>query len=188
MIRLLDEMEEKMTTEKQAERKDIVFEIIRHLGVITKYASGWSKEVNLVSWNGGVPKYDIRDWDEEHEHMSRGITLHGEEARKLLNALVKFNNRNVIEEAKAEQAEKKAKYASESRPYVKQTAIELTPDMAKTPIASQTASPEPATDPIMDSEDVTYMGENVKVDRVTGEIIEDSAEEEKNIKQETEPF
>lgn len=181
-----------MTNEKQAERKDIVFEIIRHLGVITKYASGWSKEVNLVSWNGGVPKYDIRDWDEEHEHMSRGITLHGEEARKLLNALVKFNNRNVIEEAKAEQAEKKAKYASESRPFVKQTDIELTPDLAKTPMAS----PEPATVPIMDSEEAiqeapeetTYMDENVTVDRITGEIIEGRFEKEKNMQQEAEPF
>ncbi|MEI3503270.1 MAG: PC4/YdbC family ssDNA-binding protein [Anaerovoracaceae bacterium] len=45
------------------------------------YPTGWRKELNLVSWNGGAPKYDIRDWDPDHERMSRGITLHEKEMR-----------------------------------------------------------------------------------------------------------
>ena len=47
------------------------FEIREHLGVIARYESGWRKELNLVSWNGGAPKYDVRDWDPHHERMSR---------------------------------------------------------------------------------------------------------------------
>ena len=46
------------------------FEIKEKIGVIAEYPSGWSKEINLVSWNDAAPKYDIRDWDSNHEHMS----------------------------------------------------------------------------------------------------------------------
>ncbi|MGL4485012.1 MAG: YdbC family protein [Anaerovoracaceae bacterium] len=55
------------------------FEIKEHVGILGDYSSGWTKELNLVSWNEGKAKYDIRDWNEDHEHMSRGITLHPKE-------------------------------------------------------------------------------------------------------------
>lgn len=71
------------------ETPEISFTIEKHLGIITSYKTGWNKELNLVTWNGGTPKYDIRDWDPEHEHMSRGITLHREEALKMLALLEK---------------------------------------------------------------------------------------------------
>ena len=60
---------------------DIKFEIKKELGTISSSAKGWNKEVNLVSWNGAAPKYDIRDWSPEHEKMGKGITLTEEEAR-----------------------------------------------------------------------------------------------------------
>jgi hypothetical protein len=66
---------------------DIKFEIVENLGVIGEGAKGWKKEVNLVSWNGRAPKIDIRDWDENHEKMGKGITLSKEEALKLLEIL-----------------------------------------------------------------------------------------------------
>lgn len=66
-----------------SEREEITFEIVEHVGVIANNPSGWAKELNMVSWNGGPAKYDLRDWDGTHEHMSRGITLHPEEAKKL---------------------------------------------------------------------------------------------------------
>lgn len=66
---------------------EIVFEIKKQLGVIKENSTGWKKELNLVSWNGAPEKFDIRDWDENHEHMSRGITLHKEEAEKLAELL-----------------------------------------------------------------------------------------------------
>ena len=73
------------TNEK--EKNDIVYEITRHIGVLSSYPTGWKKELNLVAWNQGNPKFDIRDWDPEHKHMSRGITLHKDEAKALLDML-----------------------------------------------------------------------------------------------------
>ena len=70
--------------------REVTFEITEHLGVIAAYSTGWKKELNIVSWNGGAPKYDIRDWDPEHEHMSRGITLHEKEMRLVVD-MVKRN-------------------------------------------------------------------------------------------------
>lgn len=62
---------------------DIKFEIKKSIGVISESSKGWTKELNFVSWNGAAPKYDIRDWDSEHEKMGKGVTLTEEEIRKL---------------------------------------------------------------------------------------------------------
>lgn len=59
------------------------YEIVEELGVLSESSRGWTKELNLVSWNGGKPKYDLRDWAPEHEKMGKGITLTEEEAGKL---------------------------------------------------------------------------------------------------------
>ncbi len=40
---------------------DIKFEIVKEIGVLSESAKGWKKELNLVSWNGKDPKYDLRD-------------------------------------------------------------------------------------------------------------------------------
>lgn len=50
---------------------DIKYDILKELGVLSENAKGWRKEVNLISWNGGIPKYDIRDWAPEHERWER---------------------------------------------------------------------------------------------------------------------
>ena len=63
---------------------DFSFTIVKHLGVITTNTSGWTKELNLVSWNGNAAKYDIRDWAENHEKMSRGITLTEDEMNTIV--------------------------------------------------------------------------------------------------------
>ena len=73
------------TNEK--ERDEVTFEVVEHLGVVASYPTGWKKELNKVAWNGNAAKFDIRDWDESHEHMSRGITLHTEEAKKVFELL-----------------------------------------------------------------------------------------------------
>ena len=62
---------------------DITFEIKESLGVLSESARGWKKELNLVSWNGREPKYDIREWDPEHEKMGKGVTLTEEELKAL---------------------------------------------------------------------------------------------------------
>lgn len=62
---------------------DIKFEIKEELGVLSESPKGWRKELNLVSWNGGAPKYDLREWAPEHEKMGKGVTLTKEEAQEL---------------------------------------------------------------------------------------------------------
>ena len=66
---------------------DFSFKIVAHVGTVENYPTGWSKEVNIVSWNDGAPKLDIRDWDSEHEHMSRGITLTADEMQRVIDSV-----------------------------------------------------------------------------------------------------
>lgn len=66
---------------------DIKYEIIKHIGNLSESSRGWTKELNIISWNGGVPKLDIRDWAPEHEKMGKGITITEEEAEKLARLL-----------------------------------------------------------------------------------------------------
>ena len=66
---------------------DFKYEIIEEIGVLSESQKGWRKELNLISWNNGTPKYDIRDWAPEHEKMGKGITLSEEEIRKLKELL-----------------------------------------------------------------------------------------------------
>lgn len=68
---------------------DIKYEIKETIGVLSTSAKGWQKELNLISWNGAAPKYDIREWAPEHEKMGKGITLSEEEMKKLIEALEK---------------------------------------------------------------------------------------------------
>ena len=65
----------------------ITFEILEHIGVISEHGNGWRRECNIVAWNGGRPKVDIREWSEDYTKMSRGITLTDEESRRLFEAL-----------------------------------------------------------------------------------------------------
>ena len=58
---------------------DIKFEIIHSIGILSESSKGWTKELNLISWNDRGPKYDIRDWDPEHQKMGKGVTLTEEE-------------------------------------------------------------------------------------------------------------
>lgn len=66
---------------------EIKFEIIKNIGTLSESSRGWTKELNLISWNGRDPKYDIRDWDPEHEKMGKGVTLTDEELKKLKELL-----------------------------------------------------------------------------------------------------
>ncbi len=71
---------------------DIKFEIKQQIGTISESGKGWTKELNLISWNGASPKYDIRDWAPDHEKMGKGITLTEEEVRalyKILGGIIK---------------------------------------------------------------------------------------------------
>ena len=69
---------------------EIKYEIIKKIGVLSTSASGWAKELNLISWNDREPKYDLRDWSADHEKMGKGVTLSKEEMsalKELLNTI-----------------------------------------------------------------------------------------------------
>ncbi len=70
---------------------ELKFEITKELGVISENAKGWTKELNLVSWNDNAPKFDIREWSPDHTRMSKGITLTEEEMAQLVEL---FNARD----------------------------------------------------------------------------------------------
>lgn len=71
------------------EKKELKFEILNELGIISEGSKGWKKELTRVSWNGEEPKYDIRTWDSEHKKMGKGITLTEEELRVLKELIEK---------------------------------------------------------------------------------------------------
>jgi hypothetical protein len=66
---------------------EIKFEIKETVGTISQSPKGWTKELNLISWNGKAPKYDLRDWAPQHEKMGKGVTLTVEELKALRDLL-----------------------------------------------------------------------------------------------------
>ena len=69
---------------------ELKYEIVKELGVLSQSPSGWTKELNLVSWNDRDPKYDIRDWAPEHTKMGKGVTISANEMillRDILNEI-----------------------------------------------------------------------------------------------------
>ena len=70
---------------------EIKYEIVEKIGVLSTTDKGWSKELNLVSWNDREPKYDLRDWNENHDKMGKGITLTRDELDKLKETLDGYN-------------------------------------------------------------------------------------------------
>ena len=66
---------------------EIKFEIKETVGTLSQSPKGWNKELNLISWNGKEPKFDLRDWAPEHEKMGKGITLNVEELKALRDLL-----------------------------------------------------------------------------------------------------
>ncbi|NLN97073.1 MAG: hypothetical protein GX127_01540 [Eubacteriaceae bacterium] len=51
------------------------FKIVEEFGVLSESGTGWQKELNLVSFNEREPKYDIREWNADHDRMRKGVTL-----------------------------------------------------------------------------------------------------------------
>ena len=69
---------------------EIKFEITDHLATLSTSPKGWTKELNLVSWNGAAAKYDIRDWSPDHSKMGKGVTLSADEMKELKAAVGKL--------------------------------------------------------------------------------------------------
>lgn len=95
--------------------QEITFNIRQRLGVLETSQNGWTKEVNLVEWNNKPAKLDIREWDPEHEHMSKGITLRRSETLILLKILLRNFGRELAD-SKAQPASVKAERTSVPAP------------------------------------------------------------------------
>lgn len=66
----------------------ITYELKRHVATLSTSTSGWTKELNFISWNGRDPKFDVRDWSPDHEKMSKGLTFTVDEMTELCKALM----------------------------------------------------------------------------------------------------
>ena len=55
--------------------------------MLSTNARGWERQLNMVSWNGNPPKYDIRDWSPDGSRMAKGISLTEEELKTLKDIL-----------------------------------------------------------------------------------------------------
>ena len=88
----------------QGSNDKVRFDLMEHIGVLAKKDNGWTKEVNIVAWNGGKAKVDIREWDPEHTRMTKGITLFEEEAETLVKALARRYGLRYINNAPRQEA------------------------------------------------------------------------------------
>ena len=68
--------------------KEFSYEIVEEIGVLSQNSRWWQKELNLVSWNGNPPKFDLRDWAPDHEKMGKGVTLSNDEFEALKKLLL----------------------------------------------------------------------------------------------------
>lgn len=115
--------------------RDFTFVIEEHLGVLSRSDNGWTRELNIVSWNGQKPKYDIRDWDPDHERMSKGVTLLDRDMKLIVDLYLKDRNRRVVQKAQEEKAarEKRHRDGPHSR---------WTPEEARSQSAEEAAEAE----------------------------------------------
>lgn len=71
---------------------DFSYEIKSNLGVLSE-KKGYTKEVNLISYNGKEPVYDIRTWYTQpsgEKKMTKGITLNKDEIEALKMILLEI--------------------------------------------------------------------------------------------------
>ena len=65
---------------------EFTYEVTERIAVLSTNARGWERQLNMVSWNGNPPKYDIRDWSPD-SRMAKGISLTEEELKTLKGIL-----------------------------------------------------------------------------------------------------
>lgn len=63
------------------------YEITERIAVLSQNPNGWERQLNMVSWNGNPPKYDIRDWSPDGSRMAKGISLTEDELKTLKGIL-----------------------------------------------------------------------------------------------------
>ena len=94
---------------------DVCYELKEHLGVIRAFPNGWNRELNIVSWNGREEKYDIRDWDPDHQRMSKGITFQARDMSRMVSLYLDNINEKVVEESRSARRAKEERRANSPR-------------------------------------------------------------------------
>ena len=71
--------------------RDFNYEIKKRLGILGQNGDK-TLELNLISYNGAKPKFDLRRWDRSGggEKMLKGLTMTNEEAEALYEALTDY--------------------------------------------------------------------------------------------------
>ena len=77
---------------------EIKYDIIQKIAVLSQRPRGWERQLNLISWNDGEPKYDIRDWSPDGTRMGKGISLSAEELGALNGILEEMDEIAVPDE------------------------------------------------------------------------------------------
>ena len=70
---------------------DFKYEILDNVGVFFNSKNGWTKEINIISWNGAEGTVDIRSWSPDHSRMGKGISLTVEEFKALKELMNEIN-------------------------------------------------------------------------------------------------
>lgn len=78
---------------------ELKYEIVKHICVVAEGSRGWTKELNLVSWNDREPKFDLREWAPDHAKMGKGVTLTFEEMQALTDAFLEYAESEELPEA-----------------------------------------------------------------------------------------
>lgn len=78
---------------------ELKFEITKSLGVLSENPKGWTKELNMVSWNERPAKFDLREWSPDHSRMGKGITLTEEDINSLKELLNDIDGEDDIDES-----------------------------------------------------------------------------------------
>ena len=66
---------------------EIKYEVVQRIAVLSQRPRGWERQLNMISWNGAAPKYDIRDWSPDGSRMAKGISMTAEELKTLKDIL-----------------------------------------------------------------------------------------------------
>lgn len=79
--------------------REVQFEIKKQICTLNPDApDAWTLELNIVAWNGGAPKWDIRHWNDDHTRMGRGLTFTDDEMATLVGAYYDTSDDEDIQE------------------------------------------------------------------------------------------
>lgn len=100
----------------ETREREITFQIVEHIGVLSE-TKGWKKELNIVSWNNGPARFEIREWDDFHDYMRKGLAFTKGELKELRDILNDMDfNKVEIPETKARKRREEPLAAASDEP------------------------------------------------------------------------